>query len=476
MKRTILYIILFAVAMVACTDDDSFSNSPNRRLTFSTDTVRLDTVFSRVPTSTRTFWVYNHSGSGLRLANVRLKGGNQSGYRVNVDGVNLGAASGYQTSDLEVRNKDSIRVFVELTSAMNGKDTPQKVEDLLVFTLESGVEQSVCLSALSWDADVIRSLTLQRDTVLSKGKPTIVYGGITVPTGTTLTINPGVTLYFHADAGLQVDGTLIIKGTAEENVVLRGDRLDRMFDYLPYDGVSGQWKGIHIGADSYDNLIDYADIHSTMDGVVCDSSDVERQKLTMTASIVHNCNGEGVWLRSVKAQLDNCQLTNTYGNCLRVEGGNVAVNNSTLAQFYPFDANRGAALAFANHDDKYDLPLTFSMQNSIVTGYANDVLEGSVKDSTIAFDYHFDHCILRTPKDSTDERLTNIVFEDVKDTARYGERIFRKVDADLQRYDFRLSKSSVAVGQANPETALPIDRNGARRGEEPDLGCYQHEE
>ncbi len=476
MKRTFLYLILFAVAMVACTDDDTFSNSPNRRLTFSTDTVRLDTVFSRVPTSTRTFWVYNHSGSGLRLTNVRLKGGNQSGYRVNVDGVSLGATSGYQTSDLEVRKGDSIRVFVELTSALNGKDTPQKVEDQLVFTLESGVEQSVCLSALSWDANVIRSLTLQRDTVLSKGKPTIVYGGITVPTGTTLTINPGVTLYFHADAGLQVDGTLLVKGTPEENVVLRGDRLDRMFDYLPYDGVSGQWQGIRIGADSYGNSIEYADIHSTMEGIVCDSSDVERQKLVMTGSIVHNCNGDGVRLRSVWAQLDNCQLTNSLGNCLNVCGGNVTVNNSTLAQFYPFDADRGAALAFANHDDTYDLPLTFTMQNSIVTGYANDVLEGSVRDTTVAFDYHFDHCILRTPKDSTDERLTNIDFEDVKDTARYGERIFRQVDADLQRYDFRLSKQSVAIGQANPDTALPADRKGVRRGEEPDLGCYQHEE
>ena len=33
---------------------------------------------------------------------------------------------------------------------------------------------------------------------------------------------------------------------AEKGIVLRGDRLDNMFDYLPYDYVSGQWQGVRI--------------------------------------------------------------------------------------------------------------------------------------------------------------------------------------------------------------------------------------
>lgn len=53
---------------------------------------------------------------------------------------------------------------------------------------------------------------------------------------------------------------------------MRGDRTDRMFDYLPYDRVSGQWQGIHLYSSSTQNSISYADIHSTMDGIVCDSA------------------------------------------------------------------------------------------------------------------------------------------------------------------------------------------------------------
>lgn len=102
-------------------DDEDFSSSRADLLTFSTDTVRLDTTFSNVPTPTRTMWVYNRSGKGIRCSNIRLEGGNQEGFRVNVDGTFLGQAAGFQTNDVEIRKGDSIRVFVELTSALQEK-------------------------------------------------------------------------------------------------------------------------------------------------------------------------------------------------------------------------------------------------------------------------------------------------------------------------------------------------------------------
>lgn len=118
----------------------------------------MDTVFSTVPSSTRSFWVYNKSGSGLRNINVRLENGNQAGFRVNVDGTYLSPSSGFQTNGIEVRNKDSIRVFVELTSPVNNGDKPLKIEDNIVFTLESGIRQKVNLTAYSWDATIMKML------------------------------------------------------------------------------------------------------------------------------------------------------------------------------------------------------------------------------------------------------------------------------------------------------------------------------
>ena len=144
MKR-IFYLFLILAFCIACQDDDSFSSSSSLKLEFSVDTLSLDTVFSRVPSSTYSFWVHNRNNDGIRLEQVRLRRGNQSGYRVNIDGIYLDNANGSQTNNIEIRKNDSILVFVELTANENKQPLPCLVQDDLVFLMESGVEQKVCL-------------------------------------------------------------------------------------------------------------------------------------------------------------------------------------------------------------------------------------------------------------------------------------------------------------------------------------------
>ena len=473
-----IFVLFALLGFCACDDGDSFSVSPGNLLTFQSDTISLDTVFSTVPSSTRSFWVYNKSGDGLRCTSVRLEGGNQSGFRVNVDGAYLSPEQGYKVNDIEVRNKDSVRVFVELTSPANMKSGPHKLEDNLVFELESGKQQKVALKAWSWDAQFVRNLTVSRDTLLTQesgGKPIVVYGKITVEEGATLTVGAGTTLYFHGDAGIDVSGRLVCKGTADENIVMRGDRLDYMFDYLPYDRMSGQWQGIRLRETSYDNEIEYADIHSTFNGIQIDSSDVSRQTLRLANSIVHNCQGNAVRTENSRVSIENCQLTNALGDCLAVEGGDVYVNNSTLAQFYPFDSSRGSALYFSGVS--YPL-VSFCCANTLVTGYADDVLTGGKPgdDSGHAFNYGFTNCIIRTPEvgEAEKENFSDVVFEDVKDTVSLGSKHFQCVDGDKQLYDFHLRKESAAIDKANPETAAHTDRDGRERDEAPDIGAYEY--
>ena len=477
MNRNLKYYLLAisACLLFACTDDDSFSVSTNHRLTFSTDTINMDTTFSNIPTATKTFWVYNRSGDGIRCSTVRLERGSYSGFRVNVDGSYLGASADYQVSGIEVRDGDSIRVFVELTSPLNGETIPQLVEDNLVFTLESGIEQRVNLCAKSWDANVLRDVVVESDMTISGDVPVVIYGGIVVKEGATLTLTDGAALYFHDGAGIDVYGRLVVQGTAEKNVVLRGDRLDRMFDYLPYDHVSGQWKGIRIYEQSYDNVINYADIHAACDAIVCESSDVSRLKLQLYNSIVHNSKGYGVLTTQSYVDIQNCQITNALNDCVAVYGGMVNLLHCTIAQFYPFDAARGFALRFANYNGDKDLPLeSFNCTNTIVTGYADDVIEGSSKNEQIAFAWHFSHCLLRTQPPTTDqEKLISVIFENPEDTVVYGVKNFKNIDSALLRYDFRLSEKSEAIGTADKEHFLQYDRLGILRDPTaPDMGCY----
>lgn len=476
------YLLMLAIAVTgitACSDED-FSSSPVLSLTFSTDTVKFDTIFSKVPTSTRTMWVYNRSGKDLRCTNVRLLNGNQTGYRVNVDGVYLSPAAGYQMQDVEIRNKDSLRVFVELTSPKTGKLEPQELSDKLLFTLESGNTQELVLDAFSWDAEEVNNLVVSSDMTLESTSPLLVNGMIIVEEGATLTIPAGQTIYFSSNAGIEVNGTLRVEGTAEKNVTLRGSRLDNMFDYLPYDLISGQWKGIHLMASSYDNYIGYADIHSTMDGIVCDESDLSKLKLDIENSIVHNCQGYGIKAISSSVKIENCQITNTLNDCVAFFGGNGYVGNSTLAQFYPFDSKRGAALRFTNFFEEKTLPLyNLNCVNSIVTGYAEDVIMGETNESETVFSYSFANCILRTPEVKDEKSasfFTDIIWEEPEDTVYGGDKNFKLVDIDTQHYDFHLSDKSKAIGAASTTYAPANDRDGKTRDDKPDMGCYEFRE
>ena len=464
-----LFLLLSMSVCVGCTDDEHFTNDPSARLTFSEDTIRFDTVFATVPTATHTFWVYNKSNAGIRLSTVLLEGGNQNGFRVNVDGSYLGPSSGFQLNDVEIREGDSLRVFVELTSPTMSSDF-SNLKDQLIFRHASGAEQRVILTATAWQATILNNYHVTGDEVMTGEKPIIIRGGLTVDAGATLTLMAGTTLYFHSDAGLHVYGTLRSVGTPDHNVVMRGDRLDNMFDYLPYDGVSGQWRGIYIYEGSYDNVIRYTDIHSTMDGVTVKSSDDSRCALTLDASTIHNCQGHGLKTMNAKVVIDNCQLTNTLGDCLHVEGGNVSVNNTTMAQFYPFDSARGSALYFDNIS-----PLQFTCRNSIITGYADDVLQGSQISEEHAFVYSFAYCLIRTPKPSEEQLIhfTEVMFEDVEDSEKGGMYNFMKIDIDSLRYDFQLSDSTIAIDAADAVTALSTDRLGVSRGAKPDLGCFE---
>ncbi len=435
--------ICAATMFLSCSDDDTFTTNRSATLSFSRDSVIMDTVFSNIGSRTYDFWVFNHQDDGLRLKSVRLQYGNQTGFRVNVDGSYLDNTLGSVVTDLEVRRGDSIRVFVELTSPGNGQIDPLQIDDDLVFTLESGVEQKVALRGFVWDALQWHDPVISSDSVIESRKPIVIYGGLRVDSAATLTLR-NTTLYFHDKAGIDVYGTL-----KADSAVLRGDRLDRMFDYLPYDRVSGQWRGVHIYSSSFGNSITSSEIRSAEYGIVCDSAaySEDQLRLRMERSVIHNCKGPGLKAFNSNIELRWCQFTNTMGDCVALYGGTVVMEHCTLAQFYPFSAERGAALRFANNYDDQIYPLhNLRMTGSIVTGYSDDVVMGEAADDSLtAFNYYFENTLLRTPAIDDSLKFVSIRWETPDDSIQ-GKQHFRLIDEKNLIYDFHLDSLSTAQG------------------------------
>lgn len=472
----IVYVAVSCFA--ACDDTDSFTTDRNALLVFSTDTICFDTVITTIGSSTRQMMVYNPHGEGLRISSVRLKKAGETPFRVNVDGSYLERESGARAYDFEVRKGDSIRVFAEVTMLPKGQDEPVELADTLIFTLESGVEQGVILTAVGQDAYIWHGKVIGRDTLLEAGRPILVYDSLSVGEGVTLSMAPGVKLYFHDGANLWVHGRVVAEGTCENPVVFRGDRTDRMFDYLPYDNTPSRWGGIRLFASSTENRFVYADIHSASYGIKCDSSSTDVMKLTMENSILHNVGGEGLGLYHCRSLVANTQISNTLGNCVSVVGGWSEFVHCTIAQFYPWDAMRGVALFLANKWLQLPYPLEHaSFLNCLITGYADDELMGNLDDEDDSLDYYFGNCLLRTVPADDEARFVNIVY-DLPEDQGGGQKQFLLFDTDNFLYDFRLLSSSPACNIGAEEWAgrYPADRYGIGRMEDeaPDAGCYEY--
>lgn len=475
MSCTLLGVALLGMA-AACDNYDTWTTSPSATLSFSADTVAFDTVISTIPSSTRMLVVHNRGDKGLRIASVALEGGGDSHFRVNVDGQPLYGGLGH---DFEVRRKDSLVVRLECTLPETGGSGPQQFADQLVFTLESGVTQTVRLEASAQDAWFVRGLRLDVDSVFLTDRPYVVYDSLVVGEEAVLTLPAGCTLMFHEKAGMEVYGRLEARGTLDAPVVMRGDRTDRMFAYLPYDNTPGRWEGLWFHTGSQGNVMQYVDLHSGNYGIRCDSTDLSPLVLLMENSVVHNLRGDGLHLEHSSAEVANTQVSNTLGNTVFLHGGSYSFVHCTFAQFYALSADRGPAVFLANDMEGRYLHLQQAwFHNCVATGYGDDVLYGSIiEGQDYVCDYLFDHCFLTTPEVKDDARYADNVWDHEDLPVRGGDN-FLLFDTHAFLYDFTPDSLSSIRNMASPAVAsrYPFDRLGRSRmaDEAPDAGCYEY--
>ena len=465
-------MLVFALCIMSCSKDETFTTDRSAVLSFSDAEISFDTLFTTIGSSTETLVVYNHNDNGLRLKNVRLQNASTTGFRMNLDGQ-----FGTSFDDIEIYGGDSLFCFIEVTLKTQNNDNPVLINDELVFTLESGQQQRVPLKVYGQDAIILHSPTLTENTTYTATRPYLIYGPLTVNEGVILTLNPGTRLYFHADSYLNCNGTLYADGTSKE-IILRGDRQDYMFDYLPYDRLDNQWQGVVLSSASKENYMMNVDIHSGGYGITAQGENTENIKLTLLNSVIHNVGGNGLTLNNCYAVIGNCQISNCRGNCVEVNGGKYVFDFCTIAQFCPWISTRGHALDFTNGTnlDDYKALQQLDMTNCLITGYASDEVFGTPANNVAdgVFNFKFTNCVLDTeePKKFV-ENFINCTYQTTDQTSN-----FVTFDTKNFYYDFRLTESSVARGKGTDAEgvldAYPTDRLGKERtAPSIDVGCYQ---
>ena len=493
-KRALWLLVFFTFhsfifhSLVACDDYDTFTTDRSSVLTFSSDSIVFDTLIATVPSSTKTLIVYNRGDKGVRINEVRLNGGHASPFRINVDGQDISRTADNRATDFEVRRRDSIIVRIEVTVPEQVNDDITKIDDALTFTLENGTLQHVSLIVSGRNGFFLKGTTLTADTTFTSRRPIVIYDSLVVAPDVTLTLEAGTQLLFHDKAGLTVHGTLVAKGTLEAPVILRGDRTDHMFDYLPYDRMPNRWEGLVFTSESHDNRLDYLDLHSGSYGIRCDSAGTDMLKLQLVNSLIHNVGEHGLELRHCRSEVFNTEISNAQGHCAYIVGGDAQFIHCTLARFGAFAYYGGQAVNITNQDSIGFFALDRAdFINCVVTGYADDAvlipsLNREEMPSAVAdlpINYHFIHCFLTTevPEDELyADRFVNCRTDSLEaDINR--EKHFQVIDGHNFLYDFTPVEASPIRGVALPtySALYPLDRYGRSRTADgaPDAGCYE---
>ncbi len=466
--RYLLLTLVAALGLISATSciSDDITTSPSVRLIFSRDTVSFDTVFTDLGTPTARLVVRNPEKKGVIISSIRFRRPDTE-FTLNVDGV-----SGREFSDVEIRGRDSIYIFIECYINEDQESTPRLTADDLDFIV-NGTTQSVRVEAYGQNVTRLRGLTLGADTRLTADRPYIVFDSLVVAPGVTLSIDPGASLLFHDGAYLRVRGRLEALGELGKKINMRGDRLDDVLPDVSYDIMAGQWGGVILSPESMGNVMEYVDMRSTEFGLVADScADLSQPKLTIRNSWLHNSQWSVLTSRYARVDATGCCFSEAAGPVVSLEGGEHDFLQCTIANNYLFSSIQGPLLELLHAvpgkespDAADQPPMSAQFINTIIYGLAGALNEGDLTGSDVYFRY-----VSLKSAGNDDEHFINCFWD--------TDPMFLTIREDYY-FNYRLQEDSPVKDAGDPafvtEAAL-YDMDGVDRLREgkPSLGAYQY--
>lgn len=473
----IFSIVVLVVSTFPSCIDETFSGDPSLKLDFSTDTLLFDTVFTTVGSATSKIMVYNKSNKNLEISSIHLGMGKNSLYRLNVDG-SVSESNSFQ--NIEIRAKDSLFIFVEVTVDPQATNVPIFVKDSIVFNTNTNI-QDVKLIAYGQNMEVLKNRTILNDTILTSDKPYLIYGDLIVDTAKTLTLAPGCRLYFHANSNLVVHGNLIADGTREKPILLRGDRMDRLFPEVPYNYVSNQWGSVLLLNPDGHHTLNFVTINSGYAGIYFSNDDRSKTPtLEITNCRIHNFLKYGLVVKNGDVMVGNTEISNTGSYSVYLNGGKHSFTHCTISNYFNSSSvllqpsSRESNVACMIMELNKTQPMETVFENCIISGSSTN--EFSLM-SRFADNYRgiFKNSYIRNQKpDKIPLQFTNIRWYEKQDT------VFKNTyfDADKQLY-YNFMPDSVSparnIGDTQVATKFPYDLNGKSRFEDnlPDAGAYE---
>ncbi|PWA08215.1 right-handed parallel beta-helix repeat-containing protein [Flavobacterium laiguense] len=494
---TLLFLAGILLSFCSCRSDFETVASTGD-LTFSKDTVYLDTVFTNLSSSTYTLKVYNHSKNDINIPTIKFNKGLNSKYRMSVDGAQ--GNQGKLFENVTLLAKDSLYIFIETTvETDNATPTEFLYTDQIEFDGGANL-QKVELVTLVQDAILLypnRNADGTTETLpignekkngfyLDKNDPIhgnelhftnkkayVIYGYAAVPEGETVTFDPGARVYFHANSGLivskkasiHINGSTSVTDKLENEVIFSSDRQQPDFAYVP-----GQWGTIWLQEGSVNNTIQNLTLKNATVGLLIEGNDGATVSIKNTQ--VYNCTHYGIQAKNGLIKGENivinytgeASLACTYGGNYKFTHCTFNNNWSSPGQVAVFISNYSTA---ATPETKDLTQATFN--NCIIYGsYSNELFLSKKTGAT--FEYQFNNCLIKS--NNTKDPL----YQFDTDPVHYNTITLNKDPKFFNPNinNFNIDNTSSAFAKGNSTYLIPLDILGNTRTLPPDLGAYQN--
>ncbi|MEM7039421.1 MAG: hypothetical protein AAF570_20780, partial [Bacteroidota bacterium] len=446
-------------------------------LSFSTDTVFFDTIFTGFPSPTERLVVTNKTGKNVRISDISFENGTE--YDLIFDGIDSDSIQDY-----ELANGDSAVAFINFTSGEMDAFT----RDRLVFTVGDET-QRVDIEAFVFDA------LFYRDTILGGfGGPTmtvwqadqkyVIDGCLQVPDGHTLWIEAGTQVYFtpRKDANfnlissIKVFGRLIVKGTVGNEVVFQQTRFGNRYDETP-----GQWRGIAFANISRSNTLEHCIVKNGLIGIYQEfQNDAPAPKVGLESVEIRNMGAYGILsvgyqplapnhpqIRARNSLIHNC----AEATLAIIGGGHYQFEHCTFVN-YTMDFTRNSPQMLLNNYDPDELvvfPMKTRFRNCIIWGSEEEEVVPDSFPVVDAFDVTLDDCLART---TLELKGSNIKTSEDFDFPKF----VAPTEAEADERDYRLKAWSPAVNEGADLPWISVDLDDKPRDSLPDIGCYEYSE
>ncbi len=445
-----------SVLLFSCRDEIDF-DSPSGSLSFSSDTVFLDTVYNQVRSETYAVKVYNRLNKNVRIPHLYLEGGAASPYRINVDGK-----PGTDFRDVPLRANDSLYIFVEIAPTANAIEAI--AEDRIKF--EGGSRnQHITLFSVVQDAEFFISTGdspkfITENTVWKNDKAKIVFGKLVLQQGKTLTVNKGTKIYFHKNSSLilEKESELVANGDYKEEVIFRGDRNDPRYDTLP-----ANWNGIE-AVDGARIKLNFAKLQGGNTALK-----LKNAKAELRNTIIHSFQDFGIDAENSTVEAHNLVMNSFGAGAARLAGGgDYDFIHSTIANYWTANTTGDAGGILIDKGE--NAPFSLKLQNSILYGSNANMLT-ILPSAANVFTYLIQNSLVKYDRRSAGfnwEGNPMVIASKANESPKF-------LQTGIAKMNLRVAEDSPArnLGNATIAQIVPYDIVKMSRLASPTAGAYQ---